>query len=73
MVIKIIFFIYNTIFMPWIRKSPVVCTDTVAARNAILGAPIFCINDGRDTDETILRNNAQFMATRFPEKSQFEK
>lgn len=70
---KVTNFIYNTIFMPWIRKSPVVCTDTVAARNAILGAPIFCINDGRDTDETILRNNAQFMATRFPEKSQFEK
>jgi hypothetical protein len=36
-------------------------------------SPIFCINDSRDTDETILRDNAKFMAERFPEKSQFEK
>lgn len=70
---KIINAIYNTIFAPWIKNSPVVCTDTVAARRALVRAPIFCINDSRDTDETILRNNARFMAERYPDKSQFEK
>ncbi len=70
---KIINAIYNTIFAPWIHNSPVVCSDTVAARRALLGAPTFCINDSRDTDDTILENNAKFMRERFPNKSQFEK
>ena len=70
---KFINLIYNTIFAPWIKNSPVVCTDTSRARSALLRAPVFCINDSRDTDETILRDNAKFMAERFPEKSQFEK
>lgn len=70
---KISNFIYNTIFSPWIKNSPVVCTDTARARSALLRAPIFCINDAHDSDETILRDNAKFMAERFPEKSQFEK
>ena len=65
--------IYNTIFSPWIKNSPVVCTDTSRARTALLRAPVFCINDAHDSDETILRDNAKFMAERFPEKSQFEK
>ena len=70
---KFINAIYNSIFAPWIYTSPVVCSDTVAARKAIIHAPIFCINDSRDNDETILANNAKFMAERFPDKSQFEK
>lgn len=70
---KILNAIYNTIFAPWIYNSPVVCSDTVSARRAILGAPIFCINDSRDTNETTLKNNALFMAERFPNKSQYEK
>ena len=70
---KFINAIYNGIFAPWIYTSPVVCSDTVAARKAIIHAPIFCINDSRDNDETILTNNAKFMAERFPDKSQFEK
>ena len=70
---KIANMIYNAVFMPWIRKSPVYCTDTSTARSALLRSPTFCINDSRDTDETILRDNAKFMAERFPEKSQFEK
>ena len=70
---KISNFIYNTIFSPWIKNSPVVCTDTSRARTALLRAPVFCINDAHDSDETILRDNAKFMAERFPEKSQFEK
>lgn len=70
---KIINFVYNTIFAPWITKSAVVCTDASRARNALLRAPIFCINDSRDSDETILRNNTKFIKERFPDKSQFEK
>ena len=70
---KLINAIYNSIFMPWISRSPVVCTDTSRARSALINAPVFCINDSSDTDETILRDNAKFMAERFPEKSSFEK
>lgn len=70
---KIINAIYNIVFMPWIRKSPVVCSNTHAARKALLGAPIFCINDSGNNDKTILEQNAKFMADRFPNKSQFEK
>lgn len=70
---KILNTIYNTIFAYWIHKSPVVCTDASRARTALLRAPVFCINDSRDTDETILRDNAKFMAQRFPDKSSFEK
>ena len=70
---KILNFIYNTIYARQIKKSPVVCTDTLSARNALLSAPVFCINDSCDTDETILRNNAKFMAELFPVKSSFEK
>jgi hypothetical protein len=70
---KITDFIYNTIFYPWIHNSPVYCTDTSTARTALLKSPTFCINDSRDSDETVLRDNAKFMHERFPEKSQFEK
>jgi hypothetical protein len=70
---KIIDVIYNTIFAMQIRNSPVYCTDTASARKAILRAPIFCINDSCDTDETILENNTRFMVERFPNKSSFEK
>ncbi len=70
---KITDMVYNIIFAPWIRKSPVCCTDISTARSSILKSPTFCINDSRDTDATILRDNAKFLAERFPEKSSFEK
>ena len=65
--------IYNTLFTFQIKNSPVYCTDTFVARKALLNAPIFCINDSRDTDDLILENNAKFMEERFPNKSSFEK
>lgn len=70
---KISNFVYNTVFAPWIRNSPVVCTDTAKARSALMRAPVFCINDSADSDETVLRDNIKFLMERFPEKSQFEK
>ncbi len=70
---KILNAFYNTIFFSRIYNSPVVCTDASAARSALINAPIFCINDSDDTDSTILRDNAKFMAERFPKKSRFEK
>ena len=70
---KLTDFIYNCIFAPWIRNSPVCCTDVSTSYNALINAPTFCINDSRDTDENILRNNAKFLAERFPDKSSFEK
>lgn len=66
-------FIYNTVFAPWIKNSPVVCTDAQAARNALMNAPVFCINDSADSSDAVLCGNAMFLGERFPEKSQFEK
>ena len=64
--------IYNTIFALQIKNSPIYCTDTSSARRAIMNAPIFCINDSADTNDTILENNARFIQERFPNKSSFE-
>lgn len=70
---KILNGIYNTIFAPWIHRSPVICTDAMHAQHALLHAPIFCINDSPTSDDITLRNNAKFMAELFPDKSSFEK
>lgn len=69
----ILSFLYNTMFYFQTKKSPVYCTDTKTAAKALKRAPIFCINDSIDTDEQILKNNANYMEKRFPEKSPFEK
>ncbi len=70
---KILDKIYNTIHWRTTRNSAVVFSDCRTARDALLHAPIFCINDAPDSDEETLRANAEFMAWRFPNKSQFEK
>lgn len=70
---KISDFIYNSIFAPFIKNSPVYCTDAQTARFALTNAPTFCINDSRDTDDRTLKNNAKFLAERFPNKCEFEK
>ena len=64
--------IYNTIFTKQIKQSPIVCTDTTIAQSALSNAPIFCINDSPDNTNKILRNNANYMRNRFPDKSSFE-
>ena len=69
---KILNCLYNTIFAPWIKNSPVICTDASVARNTLLRAPVFCINDAPDSDQTTLHHNMKFIQEQFPEKSQFE-
>ncbi len=69
---KILDWLYNTIHWRTVRNSPVVFTDCRTTRPALERAPIFCINDAPDSDETILRANLEFMAERFPNKSQYE-
>ncbi len=70
---KILDFIYNTMHWRTVHNSPVVFTNCITARPALERAPIFCINDAPDSDESILRANLEFMAERFPNKSSFEK
>ncbi|MBR4475225.1 MAG: Stealth CR1 domain-containing protein [Alphaproteobacteria bacterium] len=65
--------IYNLIHFFDIRKSNVVCTNAVAAKSALKHAPMFCINDGPENDENILRGNREFLEKRFPNKCEFEK
>ena len=70
---KIISFIYNILHFNSIRKSNIVCTNTIIAKSAILKAPTFCLNDSSDNTPEILRANAQFLEERFPNKCEFEK
>ncbi len=70
---KILDKIYNTIHWRSTRNSAVVFSDCVASRAALLHAPVFCVNDAADSDEKILRGNAEFLNELFPNKSQFEK
>ena len=70
---KILNAIYNFIHWNTIRESNVVCTNAVAAKSALRNAPTFCINDGPENDNQILRKNREFLETRFPNKCEFEK
>jgi len=66
-------FIYNTIHFWSVRKSPVFCFDAKASKNSIKHAPIFCINDSKYTTNDTIKNNIEFLESRFPNKSEFEK
>lgn len=70
---KILNKIYNIIHYFDIRKSNVVCTNATVARSAIKHAPMFCINDGPENDNEILRKNREFLEKRFPNKCEYEK
>lgn len=70
---KISNFIYNTLHWHAVCNSPVFCFDTKESKESIKHAPIFCINDSPDNNDKILQNNLEFLSTRFPNKSQFEK
>ena len=66
-------FIYNTIHFLAVRKSPVFCFDAKASKNSIKHAPIYCINDSKYTTNDTIKNNIEFLESRFPKKSEFEK
>ncbi|MBO7042746.1 MAG: Stealth CR1 domain-containing protein [Alphaproteobacteria bacterium] len=66
-------FIYNTIYFHSVRKSPVFCEDAKTSRSSIKHAPIFCINDSKHTGAETIKNNIEFLQTRFPNKCEFEK
>ena len=70
---KISGFIYNLLHWKLIKKSNIVCTNAMLAKQAILKAPIFCINDAPDNDKNILNGNIKFLEERFPNKCEFEK
>ncbi len=65
--------IYNIVHWFGIRRSNIVCTDATAVKSVIKYAPTFCINDAPENDVTILQGNTDFLAERFPNKSDFEK
>ena len=66
-------FIYNTLFMKSVRKSPVFCFDAMNQKQSIKHAPIFCINDSRYTTDETIKNNIKFLEQRFPKPSPYEK
>ncbi|MBO7053108.1 MAG: Stealth CR1 domain-containing protein [Alphaproteobacteria bacterium] len=66
-------FIYNTIFMKSVHKSPVFCFDAKNQKQSIKHAPIFCINDSKYTTDETIKNNIDFLQKRFPQPSPFEK
>ncbi len=66
-------FIYNTVFFRAVRRSPVFCFDAKMSKNSIKHAPIFCINDSKYTTDETIKNNIEFLQSRFPNKSEFEK
>ena len=70
---KIINFIYNTLFCRSTRRSPVFCFDATDSRKAIKHAPVFCINDSKNTTDQTIQNNLEFLKQRFPNPSPFEK
>ena len=66
-------FIYNLLHCRSVNKSPVYTSDVLLERKSIEHAPIFCINDNEKLSEEILLQNYEFLQTRFPNKSEFEK
>lgn len=70
---KVLNFIYNSLHWWQIRKSNIVAPNVVAARYAIINAPTFCINDAPTNTPEILKQNREFLESRFPNKSDFEK
>ena len=70
---KISNFIYNLLHWNTIKKSNVVCTNITLAKEALLKAPTFCINDAPENTSEILHKNIKKKKKRFPNKCEFEK
>lgn len=70
---KILNTIYNCLHPFATRKSNIYVSNVVGKEDVLLFAPTFCINDGPENDENILRANREFLETRFPTKCEFEK
>ena len=70
---KISNFIYNLLHWHLIKSSNIVCTNAIVAKNAIMKAPIFCINDTSENTPEILHQNKIFLEELFPEKCEFVK
>ena len=70
---KILNTIYNLIHFLEIQNSNVYVSNVIDKEQILLSAPTFCINDGPENDNDILRKNREFLENRFPNKCEFEK
>lgn len=70
---KILNAIYNILHIFITRHSNVYVSNVVGKEHVLNHAPTFCINDGPENDNDILRKNAEFLHNRFPNKCEFEK
>lgn len=70
---KLLNAIYNILHAHTIRNSNIYVSNVVGKENLLKQAPTFCINDGPENDIAILKQNREFLETRFPNKSEFEK
>ena len=65
--------IYNATHFISTRRSPYICPCVLGHERSLRVAPIFCINDSGTNTPEMLRANAEYLANRFPTKSEFEK
>lgn len=70
---KIINMIYNFIYFMKTRKSNVCVPNVHDQEKHLLTAATFCINDCPSNTAEILRENREFLESRFPKKCEFEK
>lgn len=65
--------IYNTLYFRSTRRSAYVCARVVGHEKSLKHTATFCINDSVKNTPEMLQANADFLAKRFPNKSEFEK
>lgn len=70
---KILDFIYNTLHWYKTGKSSYVCPCVLGHEKSLKKCAIFCINDSDENTPEMLRANINYLETRFPNKSEFEK
>jgi hypothetical protein len=70
---KILDFIYNTLHWYKTGKSSYVCPCVLGHEKSLKKCAIFCINDSDDNTKEMLQANINYLETRFPNKSEFEK
>lgn len=70
---KISNFLYNLVHWHRVCISPAFCFDAYKSHDSIKHAPIFCINDSKQTTQETIDNNIKYLQHRFPNKCEFEK
>ena len=65
--------IYNILHFRATRRSPYVCSCVQGHEKSLRTCAIFCINDSDNNTPDMLRANIQYLDSRWPDKSPYEK